>query len=304
MSMSPRERTGAWVLVLVTLMWGVSFPLVGDVVAERTVGQMLVFLALRFLVASLAFLPLYPRIFGAASGRGLVPWGYSLVLGSLLFGGFLLQTIGLKYTTPSRSAFITMLSVPMVPFLAAMWHRRRPSHVHVLGSLVATLGVAIILAPGGDLAPNLGDWLTLIASVFFAVEILALERATRRAPSITLAFGQIAGVGVLAGLALLFVPFEIPDPWPGLVRGVGITGIVCTTMALGAMTWGSARVRAEVAAVIFALEPIFAALFEWLLQGRAMTGLQWVGGIVVVLAVAVSSMLGGSESPESAYKGP
>lgn len=294
--MSPRERSGAWALVLVTVMWGVSFPLVGDVVAGRTPGQLLVFLELRFLVASLAFLPVLPRVLAAASGRGALPWLYSLLLGAMLFAGFYLQTAGLQITTPTRSAFVTMLSVPMVPFLAAVWHKRAPSRTHVIGSLVALGGVGLVLAPSGALAPNRGDWLTLASAFFFALEILVLEHVTRRAPAITLAFGQIAGVAVFAGIALLFVPFEFPEAWPGLARGVGVTGVVCTTLALGGMTWGGARVRAEVAAVIFALEPIFAAAFEWLLQGRSLGPIQWLGGAVVVLAVAASSGLGSKKS--------
>lgn len=291
--MSAAERAGAWVLVLVTVLWGVSFPLVGDVAAGRDQPQLVYFLCLRFSLASVAFLPIARRIAGASEGRGALPWLLSLGLGALLFVSFYLQTVGLGITTPSRSAFITMLSVPMVPFLAALARRRAPSWVHVAGSLVATAGVALVLAPEGRLAPNRGDFLTLASACVFAIEILALEFVTRRAPAVIVAFGQVLGVALFAGLALCFLPLEVPEVWPGLTRGVLVTGIFCTTLALGGMTWGTARVRAEWAAVIFALEPICAALFEWGLQGRVMSATQWAGGGVVVAAVAVSSWFSG-----------
>lgn len=290
--MSPRERTGAWVLVLVTLLWGVSFPLVGDVASGRDLPQLVYFLLLRFGLASACFLPVAPRLVATSSGRGALPWLYGLGLGVLLFFSFLLQTLGLSITTPSRSAFITMLSVPMVPFVAALLQRRAPSLAHTVGSLVATLGVGLVLAPGGTLAPNAGDALTLGCALVFTLEILALEHVARRAPAVVLAFGQIAGVALCAALALAFLPLEVPAEWPGLWLGVGVTGVFCTTLALGGMTWGGARVRAEVAAVIFALEPIFAALFTWALRGEAMGPWQWAGGVVVVLAVAGSSLAG------------
>ncbi|MEO2092630.1 MAG: DMT family transporter [bacterium] len=302
--MTSRERAGALALVVVTISWGVSFPLVSDAVTGRSGGQLLIFLGLRFLLASLAFLPIMGRVIAAGAGHGARPWLFSLVIGALLFAAFYLQTLGLKYTTPSRSAFVTMLSVPMVPFLAAFMSGRRLSRVHVAGSILAIIGVALVLAPEGRVNPNRGDLLTLGSAFFFAVEILMIEYATRRAPALCLAFGQIAAAALFFGLALLIVQPIWPAEWPGLMLGVGVTGIVCTTFALGLMTWGGARVRAELAAVIFALEPVSAAFFEWALQGRAMVLSQWVAGLVVVAAVAGSSYFGAPEENPAGAQGP
>lgn len=276
-------------LVVVTLLWGTSFPLVGEVADGRDVGQLLVFLALRFTLATLAFLPILRPVLRSSLGKGSRPWLDGLFVGALLFGGFLLQTMGLARTTPSRSAFVTMLSVPMVPFFSAAWHRRRPSFAHVASSVFALLGVGLVLSPGGALAPNAGDALTAVASILFAAEVLALERTARRSPALVLAVGQIAGVALFSMLALLVVRVELPETWPGLWRGVIVTGIFCTTIALALMTWGQARVPAEVAAVVFALEPVCAALFELLYTGRGLSGLQWLGGGVVVGAVALGA---------------
>ena len=276
---------GVFALVLTTALWGISFPLVGDVVEGRSQGQLLLFLFLRFSLATLAFLPLAGVLRDATRSAGARAWLLSLGVGALLFVGFYLQTWGLKYTTAGRSAFLTVLSVPMVPLFAALWHRRRPSPVHLGASLVATLGIGLVLAPGGSLEPNLGDGLTLLSACAFALEILLLEAVTRRAPTSIVAVGQIAGVALIAGLALLVVPFEIPESWPGLTRGVVVTGLLCTTFALGLMTWGQARVRAEVAAVIFALEPIFASGFEWGVYGVGLGPWQLAGAGVVFASV-------------------
>ena len=287
--MKPAERSGAAALVAVTMLWGISFPLVGDAVAGRTIGQLLLFLVLRFSLGAIAFFPVAGRIRAAARGLGWAPWGYALAVAVLLFFSHLTQTAGLRITTPSRSAFVTVLAVPMVPLLAAIRHRRAPSKPHLFGSLLATVGVGFVLSPGGSIDPNTGDWWTLLSAFLYALEILLLEHVTRRAPVLPLAFGQIAGVALFAAIALLFVPLELPASWPGLSLAVGVTGIGCTTLALGLMTWGQGRVTAEVAAMIFALEPIFAAIFEWIYLGLGLNALQWGGGVVVFVAVVFTA---------------
>ena len=289
MTTAPDARRGALALVLVTALWGISFPLVGQAVSGRAPGQILAFLALRFGLATIAFLPVARPILRASRGRGVRPWLDALLVGALLFGGFGLQTLGLVHTTPGRSAFITMVSVLLVPFVAAAWHRRRPSRAHVLGCVGAFVGLAFVMSPGGEFRPNVGDLLTFGCAGLFGLHVVAIERVTRRSPTFVIAFGQIAAVGVLSALALPFVPLEWPAEWPGLWLAVVVTGLVCTTLALGLMVWGQARVPAEVAAVIFALEPIWAALFELAWLGTGLGALQWVAGGVVVASVVLAS---------------
>lgn len=287
--MNTDARRGLLALVLVTALWGITFPLVGGAVSGRAAGPIVLFLALRFGLATLAFLPIAGAIRRAARGRGIGPWRDALLVGALLFGGFALQTLGLVHTSPARSAFITMAAVIFVPFLAALEHRRRPSRAHVLGCLGALLGLAFVMSPGGEFRPNLGDLLTFGCALLFAVHIVALERVTRRSPTLPLAVGQIATVALLSLVLLPFVGLEWPDPWPGLWPAVGVTGILCTSLALGLMVFGQARVPAEVAAVIFALEPIWAALFEALYLGTSLGRGQWAAGALVVCSVAWAS---------------
>lgn len=287
--MKGNPLAGVAVLVLVAALWGISFPLVEVALSGRNQGQILYFLFLRFGLATLMFLPIAPSVWRTTRQVGAQPWVYAFGIGVLFFLGFYLQSWGLKYTDSSRSAFITVLSVPMVPFIAAVIHRRAPKRLYLIASLVATLGIGLVLAPGGELAPNRGDWLTLASAFIFALEIVVLGYVAQRAPTSIIVVGQIAGVALIAGLVLLFVPVELPESWPGLTRGVVITGIFCTTLALGGMTWGQVRVRPEVAAVIFALEPVFAALFVWLYLGRGLGAVQGLGGLVVFCAVAYTA---------------
>lgn len=288
-SLSRPARLGLLALVLTTVLWGISFALVGDVVAGRGAGLVFVFLALRFSLASVAFLPVARPILRACRGLGARPWLDALLVGALLFVGYALQTLGLVHTSPGRSAFITMFSVVLVPFLAALEHRRRPSPLHLGSGLGVLVGLAFVMSPGGRFQPNLGDLLTFGCALAFALHIVALERVTRRSPAWPIAFGQIAAVALLALCTLPWLTVDWPASWPGLWLAVGVTGVVSTTLALGLMVWGQARVPAESAAMVFALEPVWAALFEVAYLGAGLGPLQWVAGAWVVGAVILGA---------------
>lgn len=287
--MTRDERSGALMLVLTTVLWAISFPLIGGIMEDDPDANEFVFLSMRFTLATVAFLPIAPLVVRQASGRGFAPWGLGLVVGGLLFLGYWTQTVGLKYTTPGRSAFVTMLSVPMVPLLAAVFQRKRPSMVHVAGGLIAVAGVGLVLAPSGSLSPNRGDVWTLVCAVVFALEILAMAYAARRAPSAVLTVATIGAVMLFSLLGWSVAEGTTPRFTTEYWVAVGVTGVVCTTLAIGFMTWAQGRISAEAAAMIFALEPVFAGVFEYLLFGKGMNALQWTGGAVVVAAVAWSA---------------
>jgi len=284
--MTQNERGGVPMLVLVTALWAVSFPLIGGIMDKDDSENEFVFLSLRFALATLAFLPIAPIVRRQSVGRGLLPWILGGILGVLLFFGYWTQTVGLKYTTPSRSAFVTMLSVPLVPILAALTYRRRPLFVHLAGSALAVAGVGLVLAPGGSFEPNRGDWWTLACAAIFSVEILIMASFARRAPAAVLTFAMIAAVALCSFLGLGITDGKQPAFDTEFWIAVGVTGIVCTTLAMGGMTWAQGRISAETAAIVFALEPVFAAVFEYIYLGHGMNRLQWGGGAIVVLAVA------------------
>ncbi|MEM7248046.1 MAG: DMT family transporter [Acidobacteriota bacterium] len=287
--MNASQRAGVLALLVVTALWGLSFPTIGGVVGGRSLGDLVAFLALRFGLATIAFAPVLRRWWPELSTAGRSAWLFAAFIGLLNFLSYALQTVGLQYTTPGRSAFITMLSVPLVPFVSAALARRRPSWIHVAGALVSLIGLGFILAPDGELQPNVGDLLTFGCAVAYCFVIVFLERATRRHPVSVVTIGQIATVALYASPALVLLPAGRLVEWDGLGRAVLITGLLCTTLALGLMTWACARVSAEVAAILFALEPLWAVFFEWLFWDGTFSGWQWLGAVIVIAAVVIAS---------------
>lgn len=274
------------VLVAVTAIWGASFVVVQDAVK---LADPFTFLALRFTVGAAV---LSVRDWRALGDRRLLVTGAGL--GALLFVGFITQTAGLQYTTPSRSGFLTGLSVLLVPFVGLVLFRKWPSPPVLLGVALAVSGLWLLTGgiSGSGGATAKGDLLTIACAVVFAFYIVLLEPAARVHRSTPLVAAQLWVVTLLALLALPFVPRHLAAS-PALWWAVVYTGVLSTAVCLLAQTWAQARTSAVRAALIFALEPVFAAVWSVALGRERLGGRELAGGTLIVLGI-VAAELGGA----------
>ena len=223
-------------------------------------------------------------------------WRDGGILGLLALGGFVLQTVGLRFTTPSHSGFLTGLSVLIVPFVARFAYRRAVRGSSWGGVALAVLGLALLTRPfdeGLSAAVRLGDALTAGCAVAFAFQIVLTSEWSPRHPLGRFVVAQIA-VG-LAG-ALLYLPLDAPrlDPrgLPRLLATALFTGVPMTAGAAFVMAWAQRRTSAVRAALIFSLEPVSAALFSHIYGGEPLVAAEWAGGALVVLGVVVGEVGG------------
>jgi drug/metabolite transporter (DMT)-like permease len=299
-------------ILLTTVIWGSTFSVSRGVLDH---WPPLTYLAVRMPLAALVFAALFPRhVFKATRAA----WRAGGALGALIGVGFVLQTTGLLYTTPAKSAFITGITTPLVPVVAyAVW-RARPSRENLVGIVLASIGGALILAPAEAGGFNRGDLITLSTTLLFAAHITLMSLYARRfdvrqlsalqivtAAALILAawvalraYAAWAGAGALPpGLAReTFAPdWEAPVGWH-----LAYLATVSTVGVFLLWTWGQARMSATHAAVIFSLEPVFATAFAVLLRGSA----EWtgpratVGALLVLAGVIVSELKWGSEGKE------
>jgi drug/metabolite transporter (DMT)-like permease len=296
-------------ILLTTLIWGSTFAVARGVLDHWPPLQ---YLAVRMPLAALVFAALFPRqVFGATRSA----WRAGASLGALIGLGFIGQTVGLLYTTPAKSAFITGITTPLVPIVAyAVW-RARPSRENLVGIVLASIGGALILAPANAGSVNTGDLITLSTTLLFAAHITLMSVYARRFDVRQLSALQItvaAAVIVIAWLAVRVVVAlagaqSLP---PGLAReaeplawSASAAGqlvylsFVATVATFLLWTWGQARMSATHAAVIFSLEPVFATAFAVLLRGSA----EWTGGratvgaLLVLTGVIISELRWGRE---------
>ncbi len=264
--------------MIVTLVWGVSFTVVKGALAGITP---MLFVGIRFALAILLIAPVLRGITRAELRAGLV-------LGVLFWGGFVFQTMGIVHTTPSRSAFITALSIPLVPLVAWAAVRQRPHLAIVLGILCASAGVYLLTDPGTG-GPNRGDLLTLGCAVFFAGHIVAAGSVGGAGSAMRILGVQFAVTCVLAFAAMPFTESPALTPTPGLALAIAFLAVSAV-----ATFWFQLRAQRVVppgeTALIFALEPLFASLASWIVLGEVLSVTQWVGGALVFSAVLLAAL--------------
>jgi drug/metabolite transporter (DMT)-like permease len=291
------------VLVGVTLLWGSTFIVTKSVVRE---AAPLPYLMLRFGLAAAALAIVYRRLLPAAR-RALVD---GAVLGALNTVGLLFQVLGQVYTTASKSSFITSLNTPLTPVVGYLVYRTRPSPAQLVAVVMASLGVALLTYPTGGARWNPGDLLTLGCAVTYAFTIVEMARRSARHDTRALTLVLVAASALLitalyltALAARALMPLALQpevlrlEARPFLVDAklaieIAYMALVCTALTLTAQLWAMGRMSATHAAVVFALEPVFATAIAVGVDGSA----EWpgargaAGAAVVMMAVLVSEI--------------
>lgn len=292
-----RRNQAELALAAVTLLWGATF-----VVVKSAVDQIstLLFVTLRFTLGALVLVLVFRgRLLDRADLRR-VTLGAGTAAGACLVVAYFFQTLGLRYTTPSKSAFITGLSTALVPFLAAIVYRGKPHLSEAAGIGIATAGMALLTLPAGAFVLALGDALTLCCSIVFAAHILVLARWSPVTHFPLLATLQVAVTAVLAGMALWLVETPVFTPSPAVLTAIGFTGVFATALAFTVMTWAQRHTSATRAALIFALEPVSAAVTSYLAEGERFTGRSFGGALLVLAGVLMVELkpIGAARHPQ------
>ena len=275
---APRWQADA-ALVVAAFFFGTTFVVVQDAV-ER--ADPLPFLAARFLIAGAVLAVLGRRRPGTPGELR-----HGVAAGAALLVGYVLQTIGLQYTTPSTSAFITYLLVVFVPLLSFVLLGRRPHPLTLVGLVLAVAGL-VLRTGGADASFGRGEVLTLGCAVAFAAHIVILGETAGRHDAIRLTCVQVTTVGV-ACLAASLVAGDVSLPGSALAAAA-FTGVFATALAFFAMVWAQRVVSPSRAALILLLEPVFAAQASRA-AGDGLPATTALGGLLILAAVVVAEVL-------------
>jgi drug/metabolite transporter (DMT)-like permease len=281
-------------LGIVALIWGSTFVTVQN--ALDAVGP-LTFVAWRFTLASALLIALFHRRLRAITWPEALSGG---LLGVWLAGGYIFQTIGLQTTTTAKTGFITGLSVVIVPVLATVLLRRPPGRWPVVGIAAATVGLAV-LSLNNDFSVAPGDLWVLACALMFALQIVAVARFSPQYDSIRLSVGQIVAVMILANVSAF--AFETPSfnlplkTW----EAIAFTGVVATALVYSLQVYVQRFTTPTHTALLFSLEPVFAAFFGWWLAHETL-GAKELIGCGLILAGMIVAELGGQheETPVEA----
>jgi drug/metabolite transporter (DMT)-like permease len=260
-------------LVFVCVMWGSTFLIVKDAIGRMPAMD---FLAWRFGIAAIAMFAVRPKAVLSIDARGR---RLGAVLGLILGGGYITQTIGLEHTPASVSGFITGLYVVFTPLCLAAILRRPVGRIAWLAVALATGGLALLSLHGFSIGS--GEALTLLCAFAFALHIVGLGEWSSSYDAAGLVVVQLSTVTVLS--IVCAAPQSLAPPPDAAVWGaVLLTAVAATAVAFFLQTWAQAHLSPTRAAVVMTMEPVFAGVFGVAIGGDSL-GIRTVLGAVLVL---------------------
>jgi drug/metabolite transporter (DMT)-like permease len=289
-------------LAFCTAIWGATFLVVQDALRDASV---LAFLAVRFALGgalmALTFREDLKRLNRAEMRAGVL-------IGLFLFFGYAFQTNGLRFTTPSKAGFINGTGVVLVPVLLAVFWRKK-INAWVWGGAVATFaGLYLLSVPAGTTgwtALNAGDVLVFVAAIIWALHIIFTAKYSPRHSIGALSFLQVATTAVMAAAAMpLFhvLGWEtIRLEWTsGLVWRLLVTAVGCTALGFSVQVWAQRHTTPTHIAILFTLEPVFAALTSFIVLHERLGPRALTGGGLILAGILLAELLGPAQAaPES-----
>jgi drug/metabolite transporter (DMT)-like permease len=286
-------------LLIVASIWGATFPMVKNA-TDVTAGGVPTywFIAARFTLATLVLAPLLWR---RRARLKPTTWAVGGLLGLFLFLGYAFQTIGLGLTSSSKAGFITGLGVILVPAIALVWLKIRPRPIVWLGVGLALLGLGFLSLDGVS-ALAWGDFLVFLGAISFALHMVGISRFGETHDTTLLAAIQIGTAALLSwGMHLGTEVRPTQIDWWGGTAHVGVAVLICglfaTAFAFLLMNVLQPFTTPAHASLIYTSEPIWAAIFSFLLLGERLTTAGYLGALLIVGGMVVAELpIGRSET--------
>jgi drug/metabolite transporter (DMT)-like permease len=279
--MSPMalRRAAEGGLVGIAAVWGLTFVMVQDAIAELPT---MAFLGYRFVPAALLMAAVFWRPLRRLDAGG---WRAGALMGLFLTAGYILQTLGLERTSASNAGFITGLFVVLTPVLGALALRERIGGLAWAAAGVSAVGLYLLSGAGGGFELR-GDGLVLLCAVAFAAHILATGRGVGRHHAGALVVVQLAVCGA-ACIAIAAVAGQLRVPrgetvWSALI----VTSLVASALGFFVQTFAQQHAPPARTALILASEPAFAGLFGYLLADERLSAISLVGAALILIAIA------------------
>lgn len=290
-------------LIMLAMVWGTSHVITKDIVSTHSPAF---YTSLRFGIASICFGLLFANHLRRSDRKEIIKGAW---LGLFSFAGIAFYTSGLVFTQASKTGFILGLYLVFTPLLSYLLFRSRPTRDHLAGLVIAIGGFALLCYPQSGESLNWGDILILFAATAWAAHIAATSAFASEADVRTLAAVQVMVVAALslsAYFVLSWIARSATDPaaLPKLLAmeaganpvdwrfaaQVTYMAVVVTFLAALAMTWAQKRVTSTHAAILYALEPVTAAVFAYLVLNENLGWGRGVGAALIIAGVMVSRL--------------
>jgi len=269
-------------LILTTILWGSTF------IITKTITQdvpIFLYLGLRYIIAAIGFLPFFKH-FNKINKKHLTT---GFITGIIYFLGIVFQTYGLQTTTAGKAGFITGLSTVMVPFLGWIMFRDKFKKRIYLALFLSILGMALLLLEKETLI-IMGDILVLICAFFYALFIILNDKYVKLIDLYLYSFIQLITLSIFSfgGSLLLRERYDLLNAHINIWLVLLYMGLAATTLTFLFQNWGQKYQNPAKTAIIFTLEPVFAALFGFLIGGEILSWQAWMGSILIFSAILIT----------------
>jgi drug/metabolite transporter (DMT)-like permease len=269
-----------FILLLVALVWGSTFFIIKDTVSS--VNEYFIVFGRTFIAAVVMIIVLFVKNRKAFFHREAIIKGG--ILGILLALTYISQTIGLKYTSAGHSAFITGAAVVVVPLILFLFFKHRLNKIDVFSVGVVFIGL-FLLTYNSDLKINIGDIITLITMVSFALNLVLAGRYVKNSEVLAIVTYQFITASIISGIAYLLsdtAPLILSEKSVWAILYLGFLG---TLFCYFITVWIQKYVNTLKLAVVFSFEPIFAAILAYIMISEVLSLKEIIGAFIIILGV-------------------
>ncbi len=285
--MKKKDIAGKLCLLLATLVWGTSFFILKNAI---DVFPTFFVLAVRFSLSAVFIGLIFIKKIIKINKKSAL---HGAIIGLVVAGAYALQTVGLKYTTPAKNAFLTAVYVVLVPFLSWLFLRKKPQIKNIIAAVMCIVGIGLV-SLNGSFSIGIGDVLTLLSGIFYALQIIFTAKYASDDDPIQLVFMELAVVGAvfwIVSLAAEKIPTGITF---NSFLPILYLAFICTALAQFCQMVGQKHTSSNSAAIILSLESVFGTLFSVIFYHEVLT-LQLICGFAIIF---IAVLLGETDLKE------
>ena len=278
-----KRYKGEIILLLTSIMWGGGF-----IATEFSLGSMtpLQVMTIRFLIATIILCSVFFNQLKQISKSTLKK---GTLAGFFLFVGFVFQTVGLKYTTVSNNAFLSAIAVIFVPIIG-IFLGRKIDRYGIIGTILTVIGIAFLTINGSLTSINIGDVLTILGAMFYAIQLLLVDMFAKEEDVTVFTIVQITMCFLFSLITMLIrgdLFFNITFNSGG---GVIYLAVFSTAIGLFLQVLGQKSTTETRAAIIMSTESVFGTIFAIILLNQALTIKVIIGCIIIFIAIIISEV--------------
>lgn len=279
-----KRYLGDGMLLVTAFVWGSGFVVTAIAIEHLTPFQVM---AGRFLLATVILSVLFGYKFKKMTKT--VIWK-GVIIGAFLYLGFVLQTYGLEYTTPSKNAFLTAINVIIVPLIGYFIYKKAIDRHELIGAFLTVVGIAFLSLQQDTFTINLGDTLTILCAFAFAFDIYYTNVFVQKEDAIALTIVQFITATCLS-IVGMFILGQVPTSLEKeAIYSVIYLAIFSTTLAYVFQNIGHKYTTPTRAAIILSLEAFFGTLLSVLILKEILTTRMIIGAVLIMAAILIAEL--------------